>query len=350
MPILYVDTVEWDATRLYETHAPNPRERRVTFKNSRTLAHLPLRSPDYSWMRNVLTLLKHVNRSAELLIEDGVIVDLWVADQGRARVRALEDGTLVVTLDRSAARYFLRKASTNFDSFVGLLRDADGKPLMLAVSEDGEIIAAGGEVLDLDDRSVPIGRCEIDPATLPLVDPEDVQGLFDAVSCTTCPLPDASPGCVPFRFPDNGCWARAHAMCDHLRREHRVEAGKAWLYGDLGAATPNHRSGRVDWHNHVAPIVRVGATSNDLIVLDPSVFCRPATLAAWQDAVVEANGRLIITDASVYSQFRPCEGEPVEKGELARHLKYFHACLLARARGRLAPPPYAGSRPCPNDP
>jgi hypothetical protein len=199
----------------------------------------------------------------------------------------------------------------------------------------------------LDDRPVRIAGCGINPATLPLVDACQVQTLFDAVSHATCPLPNASPECVPFLFPDNGCWARAHAMCNQLRDEHRVTAGKAWLYGDLCVATRNHRSGHVAWDNHVAPIVRSGETADDLMVLDPSVFSGPTTLAAWQHAIVKEDSRPIITKASIYTQFAPRDCAREEDGELVSDLKYFQACLLARARGLPSPPPYARAVPCP---
>jgi hypothetical protein len=349
--------VEWDPSDVYRPHAPDPNRRRVTFKLDKGEAFLPLDPEDYSWMRNYVSLLQQINRGTYVLVKKDeklgadVIVNMWTTDQGTARMKALDGGGLAIRLSGSAARYELTPATPQFESLRERLLVLDGLPLILALSDDGEILNGSPEVLGLDvpRRRNVIPSCGIDPAKLPWIDPSRVQGLFDSLAPATCPLPEAKEDCVPYLFPDNGCWVRAHLICIHLREKHKVEAGKVWVFGNLETATPHHKTGRVKWEMHVAPVVRVGNGPGDLRVLDPSVFCGPASVASWERAVVKFKTGLNYTYAKIYSQFDPCDMAEEENGELQRNLKYFHACLVSRGKGKKIPPPYF-SELCPNKP
>ena len=39
------------------------------------------------------------------------------------------------------------------------------------------------------------------------------QALFDAMNAFTCNPSSATAPCIPFMYPFDGCWARAHQMC-----------------------------------------------------------------------------------------------------------------------------------------
>jgi glutaminase-like protein len=105
----------------------------------------------------------------------------------------------------------------------------------------------------------------------------------------------------------------------------------------------------VKWTTHVAPVIRVGDGATDLMVLDPSVFCRPVPVSLWKDTLVKEKGRVVYTAASIYAQASSSGGRRARRGELASDLKYFQARLLIRAEGQRFPPPYFPEQ-CPNDP
>jgi hypothetical protein len=97
----------------------------------------------------------------------------------------------------------------------------------------------------------------------------------------------ASQRDIAFRYPTDGCYARAHLMIQRMQ-----EAGfhpyKVWTQqnGDpLYVRTRNHPNGYVTWRYHVAPILRVRFTNGEQAwyVVDPSLFSQPVTIANWRD-------------------------------------------------------------------
>ncbi len=94
---------------------------------------------------------------------------------------------------------------------------------------------------------------------------------------------------VAFRYPVDGCYARAQLMVERMRKNHFVPY-KVWAFanGDtLYARTRNNPSGHVTWSYHVAPILRVrmGSNTQRWYVIDPSLFSGPATIAQWEAAM-----------------------------------------------------------------
>jgi hypothetical protein len=346
----YVKHLDWDTSKLYQTHAPQAKQRRVTFTNG-IQADLPLRNPAYSWLRNVLTLLGQINRSARVDIVNDEIVDLAVAYQGTVRMTEDSGGSLAVYLDDFAGPFLLSPGATDFLRLREYLRgpEAREKPLILVANDDRLITEVVLEGVDgSDPRGARVDTCEIDRSRLTKIWPNEADDVFAMARGMTCPLPTAAPACVPFIFPDDGCWVRAHALTSWLRQVRRIEPGKAWIYGHLQLRTPNHPRCVVTWAFHVAPVVRVGNGYDDLLVIDPSVSARAVPVADWKAALGDAQAIVQVTDASVYKQSTPCVGVFEGCGEFERNLKFFQACLLARAKGLPEPPPYAcGTGPPP---
>lgn len=86
---------------------------------------------------------------------------------------------------------------------------------------------------------------------------------------------------VPFMYPEDGCYARAHAMSRLLDGE-GVESVKVFVEGDLRVETDNSPKGYVSWWYHVAPVVRVRDGENFVnMVFDPSIFDRPVPVEEW---------------------------------------------------------------------
>jgi hypothetical protein len=99
---------------------------------------------------------------------------------------------------------------------------------------------------------------------------------------------------IAFRYPADGCYARAHLMIRRLQRRglypHRV-----WTFANgesLYVRTPSHPKGYVQWRYHVAPILRVRLKDNKQrwYVIDPSMFKAPVTIATWKKAQKRPGG------------------------------------------------------------
>jgi hypothetical protein len=98
----------------------------------------------------------------------------------------------------------------------------------------------------------------------------------------------ASQKDITFRFPADGCYARAHVM---VRRMQKLgyRPRKVWSFANgekLYARTRNHPAGYVEWVYHVAPTLRVRLNNGKVVdaVIDPSMFNRPVTIANWAQA------------------------------------------------------------------
>jgi hypothetical protein len=88
---------------------------------------------------------------------------------------------------------------------------------------------------------------------------------------------------IPFKYPEDGCYARAHEMSRLLDGE-GIVTGKTFIEGDLRVETENSPKGYVEWWYHVAPIIKVkGENGGDdqVYVLDPSIFQRPVPVEEW---------------------------------------------------------------------
>jgi hypothetical protein len=91
---------------------------------------------------------------------------------------------------------------------------------------------------------------------------------------------------IAFRFPTDGCYARAHLMAQEMRRQ-GLQPWKVWSKANgkepLFATTKNHPRGHVTWSWHVAPILRVTLNSGKVIwcVFDPSLWMRPCSIREW---------------------------------------------------------------------
>jgi len=98
---------------------------------------------------------------------------------------------------------------------------------------------------------------------------------------------------IPFDYPLDCCFARAHEMCRQLEAK-GVKCGKTWYYS---AGWPNgHLSvtglpktdvipdGSLEWTYHVAPTVEVDGKT---MVFDPSMFKGPVTPDEWRSKMVD---------------------------------------------------------------
>lgn len=145
--------------------------------------------------------------------------------------------------------------------------------------------------------------------------------LFNALKTTTFESDFGTAG-IPFHYPIDGCYARAHVMAELLTAA-GYASEKAFvtstypeglnIASDYASDSPGP-AGNVHWWYHVAPVIKVlptegsptaGAAAPVDMVLDPSTTDRPEPISTWA-------GRL--------TQGRTLQ-RPMNLGELARHVR-----------------------------
>ena len=91
----------------------------------------------------------------------------------------------------------------------------------------------------------------------------------------------SSQECIPFGYPEGGCYARAHKM-SRLLEDKGVISGKVWIKGNLRVDTLKGPKDYVEWGFHVAPIVKVkNGEKEEVYVIDPSVSSAPVSIDEW---------------------------------------------------------------------
>jgi hypothetical protein len=164
------------------------------------------------------------------------------------------------------------------------------------------------------------------------------QAIFDQLGATTCPPLTVPAPCIPFMYPDDGCWARAHEMCPLVINNLRFPS-KVWISGSLHVDTKNNPNCVVYWGWHVAPTlcVRRYWLWTRRMVLDPSLFTTPVPVATWHSVQNDPAASLVYTGPE---QFWPSGGTDPTYTETNKYLAFYRTELLNRSIQE-GPPPYA---------
>jgi Glutaminase len=134
------------------------------------------------------------------------------------------------------------------------------------------------------------------------------QQVFDAMSATSCNPLTVPPPCIPFLYPDDGCWGRAHEMC-RLMIAMGLSPKKVWIEHSSGhwlhVSTRNNPNCFVEWGWHVAPTlcVRQGCIWwfwTEQMVIDPSLFTTPVTQATWKSVQGDPGATLTPSAAAIF--------------------------------------------------
>jgi hypothetical protein len=166
------------------------------------------------------------------------------------------------------------------------------------------------------------------------------QHVFDAMNATTCDPLTVPPPCIPFLYPDDGCWGRAHEMC-RLMINLGVSPKKVWIQGGLYVPTRNNPSCHVGWGWHVAPTVCVrgpGFFQKKEMVIDPSLFTSPVSKATWKSVQGDPAASLTDTAASIFYLWGSVTDPTYAQTNqvLAQYRLQLHARAIQQG-----PPPYA---------
>jgi len=222
---------------------------------------------------------------------------------------------MLIDLTNSHARHLLARKNPDYAALLDALRSAQSKNAALIVTEtdDHEIIDVrpsseepkiSGTIPSVEKkkaRRFPKWwwcRCF---CWFRCVSLKTAEQMFNLVSATTCNPLTVPPPCIPFLYPDDGCWARASEMC-RLMIAAGVSPRKVWIQGSLLAKTRNNPACQVQWGWHVAPTlcVRRGFCCVETMVIDPSLFPYPVSEDAWKAVQNDPNATLTASDASDY--------------------------------------------------
>jgi len=209
-----------------------------------------------------------------------------VADDGKEAIEVVFTG--------SQSIHHLRRDHEDFKQFFELLRDAQASGATLLVTanhDDFEII----DVRPLPRSFVREESREPLPPPAPVrpVSPGRAQELLDMMIACTCTPCHAAGSCIPFKYPADGCWIRAHLMCYLMVAENETPE-KMWITGRLNALTNNDPNCSVGWGWHVAPTLMVTQAGGPDVkmVIDPSLSPVPLTPADWKALMRNARANL----------------------------------------------------------
>jgi hypothetical protein len=284
--------------------------------------------------RRVLEILHRAGRPvyAELGV-DGHIVRLLVPAIVKVmQLTPLPDGDLEILLEPSAARHWLRHTAPNFAALREALAalHASGAQALVSETDAREVV----DVRPFAGRTERHARAKAAPAELVKdVTLAQAKELFDMVVGITCDPLDAEAPCIPFLYPDDGCFARAHDMCGRFVAK-GVEPAKIWTWGYNIIPTVNNPACKVGWIYHVAPTLSVAGA---LYAIDPSLCDAPVTVEGWLAAMANPKVTLDYTPWTYYMQ----DGRPdPDFSDTERELAGYRAQLMLRSAEQ-GPPPYA---------
>lgn len=169
------------------------------------------------------------------------------------------------------------------------------------------------------------------------------QQVFDSMAATSCDPLNVPTPCIPFLFPDDGCWARAHEMC-RLMINMGLSPRKVWIDHSSGhflhVNTRNNPQCFVEWGWHVAPTLCVrgpGLFQSQRMVIDPSLFTTPVSQASWKSVQGDPGATLTETDAD---QFWHGGGTDPTYSNTNAILAQYRLALQNRSN-QFGPPPYS---------
>jgi glutaminase-like protein len=171
---------------------------------------------------------------------------------------------------------------------------------------------------------------------------DTAQKAFAAMAATTCNPLTVPPPCIPFLYPDDGCWARAHEMC-RLMINMGLSPRKVWIDRSAGhqlhVSTKNNPQCYVEWYWHVAPTLCVRGPEFwqwQTMVIDPSLFDAPVPLATWKG--VQGDPGATLTDTGPEQFWHGGGTDPMYSA--SNQILAQYRLTLQNRSNQLGPPPY----------
>jgi hypothetical protein len=259
----------------------------VHFKTGQ-IGHLDLNDPLSAHWANIIDQQLKSNQPVYVEIDEetNVITDLLIPQIFTVhRLETDEHGNLLVHLHQSHAIHAVLKSDPNFatmhDNLQAALDDGSER-LITRTLNDLEIIdvrkPSGNPSVSRENSS----PSDIDPP----VSSERATEIFNDMNSQTCAPCNPSSTCIPFLYPDDGCWIRAHLMAYKMQGYSPPEdPEKIYIHGcSLDPFVPNHPDCRLPWKWswHIAPTLMVSLPSgNEKRVIDPSLVSGPVSETDW---------------------------------------------------------------------
>lgn len=275
----------------------------------------------------------------------------------------LADGALSIELELSHGRHVLPRSAPDFGELEKQLAEAlrGGEPVILTEDDAHNVFDVRAFRPGPDDGPLPPGpgpkfpwppdpiRNLIERWLLwpwwpwrwrSCLSMARAQEIFEAMSATSCAPLTVPPPCIPFLYPDDGCWGRAHEMC-RLMIAQGLAPRKVWSEGDLRAPTRNNPDCFVEWGWHVAPTLCVrgpGIFQTRRMVIDPALFTTPVSTAIWKGAQGDPSATLTDTAASLFHRY----GSSTDPGYvLTNQVLATYRLRLQNRSNQIGAPPYA---------
>lgn len=315
-------------------------------------ANLDMRDPKSQVWADVLDSrkLRRFPVYVEIDAESRLVLRLLLPIVSRVETVASNvNGGFDVELRESHGRHTIRADHPDFTQLTQTLETARLEGGTVIVTEDPDT----HEIFDVRrDINPPAngnasgsGADESILAAAPTVTEQDADDIFRAMHSVSCVPKTPSAGCIPFLYPDDGCWGRAHEMCRLIAAAGKP-SDKVWIYGRLKVNTKNNPTCSVEWNWHVAPRIAIRSSAGDTAhVIDPSLFPSHVSQAAWVAVQGDTNAQVVTSDARVFYRRRDgtTELDPDFK-KTSEVLDTYRDALRLRSVGVAGPPPYRNCR------
>jgi len=205
-----------------------------------------------------------------------------------------ENGKLKVSFIVTAQFYTIESTKEN-QKYIDIIRQAvkDESPVHVYIIPNTTTIAKVEKGTEEDEAYFKSAltkevRTETNKLTSVIPNLATLNSLFAQIKNQSCGTTTASSPCITFRYPVDGCYARAHKMRQILINN-GYDSEKQFVYGNLKASTGTCC---VAWSYHVALLVsfKNSAGVTEKRIIDPSLFSSgPVTDTAWRNACINTS-------------------------------------------------------------
>jgi hypothetical protein len=248
---------------------------------------LDLKDPLSAHWANMINQQLNANQPVYVEIDEEtkVITDLLIPQIFTVlRLESDEHGNLLVHLHQSHAIHAVLKSNPDFtgirDSLQAALDDSTER-LITKTLNDLEII----DVRSPSDNPGVSMESHKSPNPDPPVSPERLNEIFNDMNSESCSPCSPASTCIPFLYPNDGCWIRAHLMTYKMRAYSPPEdPEKLFIQGSLDPFAPNSPDCGVPWNWgwHIAPTLMVSLPNGtEKRVIDPSLASAPISETDW---------------------------------------------------------------------
>lgn len=263
-----------------------PNKLTVYFKTGQ-VGRLDLMDPLSAHWANMINQQFQANQPVyvELDEETEVITDLLIPQVFTVhRLETDKHGNLLVHLHQSHAVHAVLHSNPDFSDMRDSLQEAldDGSERLITKTlNDLEII----DVRLLSDIPGGSKNASSSPDPDPPVSPERLDEIFNDMKGESCAPCNPSSTCIPFQYPNDGCWIRAHLMAYKMRAYSPPEdPEKLFIQGSLDPFAPNSPDCGLPWNWgwHIAPTLMISLPGgNEKRVIDPSLAPAPISETDW---------------------------------------------------------------------